>query len=82
VSEQAGDGFVKFMAEAQERDAVEAALAADREKGLRDVFAVAAMQAEINSLGNAGIPESEYGRLDIARLAFKMADVMMIARKE
>jgi hypothetical protein len=65
-----------------EQQAVEAALAADREKGLRDVFAVAAMQAEINSLGNAGIPESDYARFSLAALSYRMADAMMIARKK
>lgn len=82
MSEQAGDGFVKFMAEAQERETVEAALAADREAALRDVFAVAAMQAEIASLGTAGIPTTRNAQLSLARLAFDMANIMMEVRKQ
>ena len=68
--------------ELEQQAVVEAALEADREKALRDVFATAAMQSEIASLEEAGIPDNAYMRENIARSAYRMADAMMKVRRE
>lgn len=75
MSEQAGDGFVKCFDDQQE--VVEAALAADREAALRDVFAASALGALI-------VQEGRNYRLDphtVALKSYVYADAMLAARK-
>lgn len=73
MSEQAGDGFVKYLEAHQEQQkAVEAALAADREAALRDVFAAAALSALIGKLSDID---------SIPVHAYRYADAMLAARK-
>jgi hypothetical protein len=64
-------------AQAEQQQAVEAALEADREKALRDVFATAALGALIS--------RSHYTSGDtnfIAERSYDFADAMMKARKQ
>lgn len=65
-------------AHAEQQRAVEAALEAEREKGLRDVFAASALGAIVAQSGGY-ITTSEQARQ--ARMAYQYADAMMKARR-
>jgi uncharacterized protein YcfJ len=65
-------------AEQARREMVEAALAADHERAVRDAFAGAVLGAMIAHGGVLGQPSD----IERARRAYKYADAMMQARKE
>jgi hypothetical protein len=71
-------GRIRSLEEVQ-HEAVEKALAADREASLRDMFAAAALGA---MLADRSRCTDDWWPLDIARHTYTYADAMLQARKE